>query len=199
MKSRILRWMPGTTMTLLLALGAAVANAQETTVKMWFSGTSAPSAINLLQPNTSNDEDNLAGEGTLGSFTFRNVRAISNSPGSSSDCSGPNVLFLPDLAGGGVMRFRDGSLLNVQLKDGGDCISLVAPVAHCSLTLRIAGGTGRFKNASGTLKYTERAVIVLSDASTNPVLFDATGALTGTVSGVSVEQVQTETKAAGDR
>lgn len=187
MKTRILWWATGTTMTLLLTLGVAAANAQETQVKMKFSGTSAPSTINLLQPDTSNDEDNLTGEGTLGPFTFRNVRAIANTPASSSSCSGPNLLFLPDLPGGGVIRFRDGSLLNVQLVQGGDCIDLAANNAHCTLTLQITGGTGRFKNASGTLTYTETAVPVLSDTTTNPVLFDATGELTGAVSGVAID------------
>ena len=95
---------------------------------------------------------------------------------------------MPDLAGGGVFRFEDGSLLNVQLVVGGDCIDLSSNVAHCTLTLQITGGTGRFKNASGTLTYAETALTVLSDASGNPVLFDAAGEFTGTVSGVSEEQ-----------
>ena len=177
---------------LMLTFGVAAANADEKPVKMRFSGTGAPSAANLLQPNTSNDEDIVAGKGTLGSFTYRQVRAISNSPSATppSSCSGANLLFLPDLAGGGVFRFEDGSLLNVQLVEGGDCIDLATNLAHCTLTLQITGGTGRFKNASGTLTYTETAVTVLSDASGNPVLFDATGEFTGTVSGVSEEQGQ---------
>ena len=182
------------TLMLLLHLGVAAVYAQEKPVRMTFSGTGAPSAVNLLQPNTSNDEDNVAGKGTLGSFKFRQIRAISNSAGGSppSSCSGANLLFLPDLAGGGVFRFEDGSLLNVQLVVGGDCIDLSSNVAHCTLTLQITGGTGRFKNASGTLTYTETAVTELSDASGNPVLFDATGEFTGTVSGVSEEQGQDE-------
>jgi hypothetical protein len=182
------------TLALLLHLGAAAIYAKDQPVKMTFSGTGAPSAANLLQPNTSNEEDNLAGKGTLGSFTFRQIRAISNSAGGSppSSCSGANLLFFPDLAGGGVFRFEDGSLLNVQFVEGGDCIDLVTNVGHCTLTLQITGGTGRFKNASGTLTYTETAVTLLSDASGNPVLFDATGEFRGTVSGVSEEQGQDE-------
>jgi hypothetical protein len=175
-------------LTLFLHLGVAAVYAQEMSVKMSFSGTSAPSAVNLLQPNTSNDEDNFAGNGTLGSFTFRQIRAISNSPAAvpPSTCSGPNLFFLPDLAGAGVFRFQDGSLLNVQLTQGGDCIT--PNEGRCTLTLQIAGGTGRFKNAAGTLTFTEIAVPVLFDASANPVLFDATGEFTGTVSGVVIDE-----------
>jgi hypothetical protein len=175
----------------VLTLGVAAAYAQESVnVKMTFSGTSENSANNLQQPNTSNDEDNFAGTGTLGSFTLRNVRAISNSPSSSDTCSGTNDLFLPELAGGGVFRFQDGSLLDLQLTQGGDCIDLTTGEAHCALTFQITGGTGRFRNASGTLTLTETVLTVISDAVGNPVFFVATGEITGTVSGVSDEQDQ---------
>ena len=119
-----------------LTLGVPAVYAQES-VKMTFSGTSANSAVNLQQPNASNDEDNFAGTGTLGSFMYRNVRAISNIPGSSSTCSGTSELYFPDPAGTGVFRFEDGSLLNVQLVVGGDCIDLSSNVAHCTLTLQV--------------------------------------------------------------
>jgi hypothetical protein len=177
-------------MTLMLTLGVAAVYAHEKPVKMTFSGTSAPSTVNLQQPDTSNDEDNFAGKGTLGSFTLRNVRAIANSPTPSSTCSGPNQLYFTEPAGGGVFRFQDGSLLNVHLTQGGDCIDLAALEAHCTVTFQVTGGTGRFKNASGTLTFTETAVPVLADASNNPVFFEATGEFTGTVSGVSEERGQ---------
>jgi hypothetical protein len=173
------------TMALMLNLGIASAYAHQNPVKMTFSGTSAPSTVNLQQPDTSNDEDNFAGKGTLGSFTFRNIRAIASSPAASSTCSGPNQLYFPDPAGAGVFRFQDGSLLNVSLTQGGDCIDLAAQEGHCTLTLQITGGTGRFKNASGTLTFTETSVPVLADALHNPVFFAATGEFTGTVSGVT--------------
>lgn len=178
------------TLMLLLHLGVAAVYAQEKPVKMTFSGTGAPSAVSLLQPNTSNNEDNVTGNGTLGSFTFRQIRAISNFAGGSppSSCSGANLLFLPDLAGGAIFRFEDGTLLNVQLVEGGDCIDVTSNVAHCTLTLQITRGTGRFNNASGTLTYNETAVTVLSDASGNPVLFDASGEFTGTVSGADIDE-----------
>ena len=98
----------------VLTLGVAAVSAQQT-VKMTFSGTAANSIMNLQQPNTNNDQDNFAGTATRGSFTLRNVCAISNSPTSSSTCSGPNDLYFLETAGAGVFRFQDGSLLYVQL------------------------------------------------------------------------------------
>lgn len=175
----------------LLAASAFYAKnvvAQES-VKMRFSGTSAPSTINLQQPDTSNDGDNFAGQGTLGSFTVTNVRAIANSPGTSSTCSGSNQLFLPELAGAGVFRFQDGSLLEVNLTQGGDCIDLTTGEAHCSVTFQIAGGTGRFHHASGVLTMTETVETVAADALGNPVFFAATGDFTGTISGVAREDI----------
>src|SRR5580693_1896782 len=173
------------TMALMLNLGVASVYAQQHPVKMVFSGTSAASTVNLQQPDTSNDEDNFAGKGTLGSFTFRNVRAIANSPTPSSTCSGPSQLYFADLAGAGVFRFQDGSLLKVNLTQGGDCIDLAAQEGHCTLTLQITGGTGRFKDAAGTLTLTETNVPVLADALNNPVFFTETGEVTGTISGVA--------------
>jgi hypothetical protein len=171
----------------VLTVGVAAVSAQQP-VKMTFSGTAANSIINLQQPNTNNDEDNFAGTGTLGSFTLRNVRAISNSPSSSSTCSGPNNLYFLETAGAGVFRFEDGSLLYVQLTQGSDCIDFVTNEAHCTVKFEIAGGTGRFKNASGTLLFAETVVTVISDALNNPVYFAATGEFTGAVYGVRHEQ-----------
>ncbi len=170
-----------------LTLGAAAVSAQQP-VKMTFSGTSANSVINLQQPNTSDDEDTFAGTGSLGSFTLRNVRAISNSLGSSSTCSGSNDLYFAETAGTGVFRFEDGSLLLVQLTKGGDCIDLATNEAHCTLSFQVTGGTGRFKNASGTLIFTETATAVAFDTLGNPVLFTATGGFTGAIYGVHDEQ-----------
>ena len=172
---------------LILNLGVVAARAEDKSVKMTFSGTSAPSTINLQQPDTSNDGDNFAGQGTLGSFTVTNVRAIANSPGTSSTCSGSNQLFLPELAGAGVFRFRDGSLLEVNLTQGGDCIDLTTGEAHCKLTFQISGGTGRFQHAYGVLTMTETVKTVAADALGNPVFFAATGKFTGTISGVAEE------------
>jgi hypothetical protein len=170
------------TVALILTFGVAAAYAQGESVWMTFSGTAASSTINLQQPNTSNDGDNFAGSGTLGSFTVTNVRAISNSPGTSSTCSGSNQLYLPELAGAGVLRFSDGSLLEVNLTQGGDCIDLTTGKAHCVVTFQISGGTGRFKHASGVLTMTETVETVATDSLGNPVFFAAKGNFTGTVS-----------------
>lgn len=179
---------------LILNLGVGAAYADDESVKMTFSGTSTPGTINLQQPNTSNDGDNFAGKGTLGSFTITTVRAISNSPGTSSTCSGTNLLFLPELAGAGVFRFDDGSLLEVNLTQGGDCIDLTTNTAHCTLTFQITGGTGRFKHASGVLTMSETVETVASDALGNPVFFAATGKFTGTLSGVGSDHGQSREK-----
>ncbi len=173
-----------TTVALMLSLGVASIYAQQRPVKMTFSGTAAPSTVNLQQPGTRNSEDNSAGYGTLGPFTFRNVRAIRASPEPSSTCSGPNKLFFSSVDGAGVFRFLDGSLLKVHLTEGSDCIDFEAQEARCTMAFKITGGTGRFKNASGNISLTETTVPVLADASHKPVFFAATGEFTGTVSGV---------------
>jgi hypothetical protein len=174
--------------TLAVSMSAASAYANDEHVKLTFSGTSGNSAMNLLQPNASNDEDQFAGDGTLGSFTLRNLRAISNAPGSSPTCTGSNKLFLPESAGAGVFRFSDGSLLQLTLTEGGDCIDLSTGVANCVLTFKITGGTGRFKNASGELTMTETVLGVIADTTGNPVFFTATGDFTGTIHGVTKSQ-----------
>jgi hypothetical protein len=171
-----------TSMALMLNFAIASVYAQETEVKMTFSGTGAASSIDLKQPNTNTAEENVAGDGTLGPFTFRDVRAIPNAPQPSNTCSG---LYFPSAAGAALLRFQDGSVLTVNLSGGGDCIDLVQMVGRCTLIFKITGGTGRFKNASGVLTYTETAVPVLADASNNPVLFFESGEITGTISGVA--------------
>jgi len=172
----------------MVYLGVAAVYPQARPVKMTFSGTSAPSTIDLQQPDTRNDEDNFAGNGTLGSFTLRDVRAIANSPTPSDTCSGPNLLYVTESAGGGVFRFQDGSLLILRLTQGSDCIDFAAVKAHCTVTFEITGGTGRFKNASGTLTFTETVVPVLAVGSGNPVLSAASGEFEGTVHGMAREE-----------
>lgn len=176
------------TVALMLSLGVAGVYAQQMSVTMTFSGTSAPSTVNLQYPGTNNSEDNSAGNGTLGPFTFRNVRAIKASPQPSSTCSGPTKVYFSSVAGAAVFRFQDGSLLKVTLTQAGDCIDFAALEAHCTMTFQITGGTGRFKNASGILTLTETNVPVLADASNNPIFFAPTGEITGMVSGVAAEE-----------
>ena len=173
------------TVALMFNLGVAGVYAQQTSVKMPFSGASAASTINLQQPGTSTGEENFAGKGTLGQFTFRNISAETTSPQPSSTCSGPTQLHFIRVAGAGVLRFQDGSLLMVNLTQGDDCVDLVAQQGHCTMIFKIAGGTGRFKDASGILTLTETVLPVLADATGNPVFFASTGEFTGTVSGVA--------------
>jgi hypothetical protein len=175
------------TMALMLNLGVASVYAQHLTVKMAVSGTGAPSAVNLQQPNTATSEDNYAGIGTLGAFTYRDVRALTTSPQPSSTCSGPNEIAFSSSVGAAVFRFQDGSLLKVTLTEESDCIDLATGQAHCVLNFQVTGGTGRFQNATGLLTLTETVVPVLADAFNNPVFFAATGEVTGTVSGVAPE------------
>jgi len=170
-----------TTIALMLNLGIASVYAQQTPIKMTFSGTGAASVIDLKYPNTNNGEENLAGNGTLGSFTFRMIEATANAPQASTTCAG---VFFQTAAGAGVFRFQDGSLLNVTITQGGDCIDFVHLVAHCSWTFKINGGTGRFQNASGVLTLTETTLPALFDATNAPVFFSESGVFTGTISGL---------------
>jgi hypothetical protein len=152
---------------------------------MRFSGTAAPSTINLQHPGTNTSEENFAGNGTLGRFTFRNVSAETAAPQPSKTCSGPNKLYFVRVAGAGVFHFQDGSLLKVKLTEGADCVDLEAQQAHCTMTFQITGGTGRFKDASGVLTLTETVLPVLADASNSPVYFASTGEFTGMVLGLA--------------
>jgi hypothetical protein len=174
-----------TTMAAMFGLGVASVYAQQIPINMTFSGNGGPSAIDLKQPDSNNVEENVAGNGTLGSFTFRDIRAGAKVPQPSTACSGA---FFPGLAGGGIFRFQDGSLLKVRLKDGGDCIDFVHLMARCTLVLEIEGGTGRFQNASGVLTYTETATPVLFDASGNVALGTEVGEITGAISGVGNQE-----------
>jgi hypothetical protein len=170
------------TMALMLTLGAAAVYAQHIPVNMSFSGDGTPSVIDLKHPNTNTSEENLAGNGTEGSFTFRLVKASTAAPQPSTTCSGPTKVYFQDVAGAGLFRFFDGSLLQVNLTDGGDCIDFAANQAQCTLTFQVTGGTGRFQGATGVLTFTETATPILSDASSNPVFFTETGEFTGKIS-----------------
>src|ERR1700744_3410925 len=108
-------------LALMLNLGVAGVYAHDRSVKMTISGTSATSATDLKQPGTSNDEDHFAGNGTLGAFTLHMLRAVTTSPDSGT-CPGATQIHFIEPAGAGVFRFQDGSLLNVNLTDGFDCI-----------------------------------------------------------------------------
>jgi hypothetical protein len=171
---------PIATMALMFNLGVAGVYAQERPVKMTFSGTNVATMINL-QANTVTDEQHSAGNGTFGSFTFRELHAdLSPAPQPPSGCSGPNFAVV---AGAGVFRFQDGSLLNVTVKDGSGCVSLAAGNAALIINYQITGGTGRFEGASGALTLTASLMAVLRNAANAPALLTLTGEIEGTVSG----------------
>jgi hypothetical protein len=171
-------------MALIFALGVVSVHAQKP-VNMTFSGTAGNSAVDFPYNYASYNEDNFAGTGTLGSFTLRNERALPNSPTPSSTCSGPDDLYFVEGPGEGIFRLEDGSLLYAEVTQGTDCINVVANEAQCKVTYQITGGTGRFKDASGTLELTETVFPKLLDAGGNPIYYAATGKISGTISGVN--------------
>jgi hypothetical protein len=192
-----LRSVPATrlaTIGLVLNLGVAGMYAQTGPINMTLSGTTTNSTIDL-QPGIPASEYTLAGSGALGAFTFRTVTAGAVAPQQSSTCSGPNKLYFPAVAGAGVFRFDDGGLLIVNLTGGSDCIDFEAGQALCLRIYQVTGGTGRFNKApGGTLTLTMTVVPVLADASNNPVFFAVTGAVTGAVPGVALNDSQAQDK-----
>ena len=172
------------TLALMLQLGVASVYAQQDPVKMHYSGSNVATTINL-QDGTVTDEETLAGNGTLGPFTLRELHADTASPQPSSTCSGPTQLYFPIVTGAGVFRFQDGSLLTVRITEGAVCADLTAGVGHLTVTYQITGGTGRFKGASGTLTLTATLTPVLFNASNAPELLTNTGEFAGTVFGVA--------------
>jgi hypothetical protein len=171
------------TVALMLNLGVAGVYAQQRPVKMTFSGTLGDRPFNIL-PNTVTVEQVVAGDGTLGPFTFTELHADPASPQPSSSCSpGP---YFPTVAGAGVFRFQDGSLLTVTVTQGAICLDLVQMMGHLTESYQITGGTGRFKDASGTLTLTATAHPVLRNASVAVPLDSYTGEFQGTVSGAAI-------------
>jgi hypothetical protein len=106
----------------MLSLGVAGIYAQQNPVRMTFSGSKVATSINL-GPNTRTDEVHLAGNGALGPFTFRGLRTdeTSYTLGSCGSGFGPNFRLV---AGAGVFRIQDGSLLTVNLTKGALCVDV---------------------------------------------------------------------------
>src|SRR6476620_7290109 len=73
---------------LMLNLGVGRVNTQKKPVKKTLSGTNVATTINL-QANTVTDETQLAGRGTLGQFTFRELHADGAAAQAPSGCLGP--------------------------------------------------------------------------------------------------------------
>ncbi len=177
---------------LMLNLGVAGVYAQQNPVNMTFSGTMLATTINL-QPGTVTDDVNLAGDGSLGPFTFRELHADTLTPQQPpATCSTP--LFFRVETGAGVLRFQDGSLLVVNLvklpegPEGGICIDLAAGMARLTETYEITRGTKRLKRASGTLTLTATVIPVLFNAAGGAQFLTSTGKFEGTVFGVDIEK-----------
>ena len=142
------------TMALMLHLGVAGLYAQDAqersaNVRMTFSGTMLATTINL-KDNTITDDVNLAGDGSLGPFTFRELHADTLTPQPPpATCSTP--LFFRVETGAGVLRFQDGSLLVVNLVklpeglEAGICIDLAAGMARLTESYEVTRGTKRFE------------------------------------------------------
>jgi hypothetical protein len=157
------------TLALALTLGAAIHADQQLPVRMTFSGTGTYlyPQINLVAGgNSSLIHVSFAGDGTLGPFTLNEVSATTAMP-TNPGCAGSNSLGFTWVAAAGALRFPDGSLLTYKLKTGTVCIDFTKGSASDTVTDEITGGTGRFKNASGTLTF--------ATTGDYPILFDATG------------------------
>ena len=156
-----------TTLVLVLAFGACGMQARDLHVQMTFSGTQTSLApqVSLAPGAGPTGEAILAGNGSLGPFTDHEVGASTAAP-TSFGCAGPNSATFKTVTAAGIFRFQDGSLLTYKTTAGSQCIDFTKGIGTVNFTYGITGGTGYFKNATGTLQVT---------ASGYPVLFDATG------------------------
>lgn len=188
-----------TTAALVLYLGIASLYAQQfreenatgRRVKMTFSGSIISSPLSLA-PDTLNHEEHLAGNSTLGPFTYRGLWAddpATQTPGICGSGFGPNFQLV---TGGGVFRFHDGSLLTVRLTEGVLCVDFsdpARPVGHLSETFQITGGTGRFNGVAAscgmttdcTLQLTAMRSVVLRDSANAVKFMTSVGEIEGTV------------------
>ena len=179
---------PLATVALMLHLGAAGIYAQPGPLNITVSGTAAASTASL-RPDAPTSEYQLTGNGALGPFDLRVLSVSIPAAQPPSTCTGANKIAGSAVAGGGVLRFADGSLLKVYLTGGSDCIDLSAGQALCIRILQITGGTGRFRNASGgTVTLTMTVAPVLGDSSGTPVFFAVTGGVSGALPRVTAEQ-----------
>jgi hypothetical protein len=176
-----------TFVALMLSLGVAGLSAQQPAqehtpgrrVKMKFSGSILATTLGIA-PDTLNHEEHLTGNSSLGPFTFRGLWADdpgSVTVGSCGSGFGPNFRLV---AGGGVFRFQDGSLLTVTLTEGALCVDIADaqhPVGHLIETHQITGGTGRFKDASANCGVTAGDCTLEVVATLGVILRDSSGAV----------------------
>ena len=176
-----------TTVAMMLSLGIATLSAQQTAehhagrdgrLRMKFSGSTMSTAL-AIAPNTLNHESDLAGNSQLGPFTYRGLWADDPASQTSGSCGsgfGPNFRIV---AGGGVFRFEDGSLLTVGLTAGTLCVDIADPanpVGRQFETYRIIGGTGRFEHAAASCAETPEDCVLQLMATRGTVLIDSAGA-----------------------
>lgn len=183
------------TLTLMFLLAIPAVYAQENPVKMTYSGSELTTAFLLQGPDTViAGEEKLAGNGSLGQFTYRALRGDDVTTLTITDaCPNGNI---PVTEGEGIFRFSDGSLMTVQITGGSICID-ANQIGHLTETYQVTGGTGRFKRASGDLSLAGTLNVVLSDASGNPLLLTNIGKFDGTVLGVA-QQKDHDSDANGD-
>ena len=174
---------------LMIPFGVAVSFAQPGPVQITLSGSAAASTISL-RPDAPTSEYRLAGSGTFGKFDLRVVSVSIPSPQPSSTCSGPTKVYGAAVGGGGVFRFENGDLLQVNLTGGSDCIDFAVGKALCVRVFQITGGTGRFDTASGNITLTMVVAPAVGDASNIPVLFTVTADIKGDVARATTRQGQ---------
>jgi hypothetical protein len=174
---------------LILMCGASI-QARELSVSMTYSGSitypevSAPPVNVVAGGNSPLSDLTVAGDGSLGPFTLHEVAATAASP-TSFGCAAPdNSAAFTFVKAAGIFRFQDGSLLTYELKAGTSCIDFTKGFGNSTITETITGGTGRFKNASGTLtiKVPVSYPVLFDDTMMHPVLLALpNGQVTGTI------------------
>jgi hypothetical protein len=173
------------TVALVLNLGVTGIYAQQRPLKMTLSGSKLATMIDL-GANTRTDEVHLAGDGTLGVFTFRGLRTDETIPQSFGTCGDGSGPILRVVAGGGAFRFQDGSLLTVTMTGGALCVDLEHLVGHVLETYQITGGTGRFEGAKGSFVLTSILNALVYDKSNSAVFLTITGESAGTILGAAI-------------
>jgi hypothetical protein len=172
------------TVVLMLLLTAAASYAQQKPVKMKYSGSELTTTYNIAG-NMFSGEEKLTGDGSLGHFTYRALRADGDNFTITDACPEGDFSVLK---GAGIFRFSDGSLMTVNITGG--AISVDANgLGHLTETYQVTGGTGRFKNATGELSLKGTLNVVLLDVTgQTPLLLTNTGEFGGTITGVADDQ-----------
>jgi hypothetical protein len=164
-----------TLLTIILAGGCSLFGEQRP-LKLTYSGTMVATTIDIA-PGTVTDEEQLAGTGTLGKFTFRKLRVDALVPTFGGCGKGVGPIFAVT-GGAGVFRFEDGSLLNVTVTQGVLCVDVSNPqnlVGYLNETYPVVSGTGRFQNVAASCATTPSDCTFKSNGTLSAILFDSTG------------------------